>query len=405
MKIKQLVEYFKQQKVSEEGFGHINHLKVAWFYVFNYPIVEAKEQFHKNIIALTKELGAEEKYHTTVTDFFLDYLLHLKYYLGPSELEEGWLQIENFCPLLIKDAKHLIGFYYSKELIESLEAKNNFIEADIVQLDRASLKLSTEDVAVFHCQEQDSPLIVSMPHNGQFIPHSVLQSMNPTALDSADTDWYMSQLYRFLDEMKISTISANYSRYLIDLNRDISGQELYQGADNTELCPTSTFEREALYKPENKPKEEEIQKRATGYWKPYHQKLSALIAKAKAKHGYAIVFDAHSIQSHVPRFFEGQLPDFNFGTNQGATVNQELAKLLESFDVENYSKVINGRFKGGFITRQYAQPDKQVFTVQLELSQATHLDEDKRLINPHKAQQVSKILQRLITEISQYSPV
>lgn len=398
MSAESLISRFKTQQIEANEFNHLAHLTVAWAYVCQYSEVKARERFHQDLIKLTKVLGAEEKYHRTLTDFFLDYLFQVKWYFNT----ESWQLILEKCPLLINNAKKLVSYYYSDNVIESELARRGYVEADIIPLDRASLILSEQDIPVYDLIEKDSPLIVSMPHHGQFIPHDVLQQMTPTALNSADTDWYLVQLYSFLEELGVTRINANYSRYLIDLNRDSSGKVLYKGADNTELCPTSTFDIEPLYEEDEEPDAAEVKRRIELYWQPYHDKLQQLVAETKAKFGYCLLFEAHTIQSHVPRFFDGQLPDFNFGTNEGKTVDQELNGLLQNFDTSDYSKIINGRFKGGFITRQYANPDDNAFTIQLELSQATYLKEKERLYDKQKAADVGKVLQRLLTQLAQF---
>ncbi|AOE49679.1 N-formylglutamate deformylase [Kangiella sediminilitoris] len=397
MGIESLIDKFQKQQLQANEFNHLAHLKVAWHYICSYQLNLAKEKFHRDLVQLTKALGAEDKYHRSLTDFFLDYLLHVKWYLHT----ESWAEVESACPLLISDAKTLVGYYYSDEVIQSTTAKESFIEADIMPLDRASLKFDVTDLPVFDVAEKSSPIIVSMPHHGQFVPHDVLRQMTASALDSADTDWYLVRLYDFLDELGVSRINANYSRYLIDLNRDSGGEVLYKGADNTELCPTSTFDLEPLYDDGKEPHADEIQRRIDLYWKPYHQKLQQLVDEKKAQFGYCLLFEAHTIQSHVPRFFDGQLPDFNFGTNEGETVNQDIKSLLKSFETESYSKVINGRFKGGYITRNYANPDNGVFTLQLELSQATYLDQKHRLYDSVKADKVAHVIRQLLVALKE----
>ncbi len=392
MQIEQLVAKFESQDFQGGDFGHIEHLRIAWHYVCKESLVIAKEKFHSNVQALVTKLGAESKYHRSLTDFFLDYLFHVRLYLG----SDSWELLQKKCLLMIEDAQALIKFYYSDEVIHSEAARQGYIAPDKMPLDRASLKLSLEETPVYELNEYDSPLIVSIPHNGQLIPHDVLQQMEPTALSSQDTDWYLSQLYDFLDELEVTSISANYSRYLIDLNRDSSGVELYKGADNTELCPTSRFDLELLYAKGNEPSAEEIDRRIKQYWQPYHQAIAEQIAKAKVKHGYAILFEVHSIAQEVPRFFDGKLPDFNFGTNDGATVSSELNMSLENFDTGGYSKVINARFKGGFITRHYAKPDDNIFTIQLELSQATYMN---RAELSKELKQIKTDLKRLLSAL------
>ncbi len=402
MNSESLTERFKKQQIEPSEFNHLAHLKVAWDYIGEYSVTQAqaRESFHRDIIQLTKVLGAEEKYHRTLTDFFLDYLYQVKWYLNHNGTSsESWALVEQECSLLIKNAKKLISYYYSDELINSDLARTQYVDADIMPLDRASLRFSEAEIPVFDLVEQDSPLIVSMPHHGQFIPYDVLEQMTDTALISADTDWYLVQLYDFLEELNVTRINANYSRYLIDLNRDSSGKVLYKGADNTELCPTSTFDLEPLYEEDEEPDAQEVARRTELYWKPYHQELERLIKQAKDRFGYCLLFEAHTIQSHVPRFFDGQLPDFNFGTNEGQTVNDQLKAVLENFDTGDYSKIINGRFKGGFITRQYAKPDDNIFTIQLELSQITYLDEKLRLFDQEKASRVEEVIKRLVLEL------
>lgn len=395
MKINQLIEQFETQSIAGGDFNHRNHLRVAWHYITNYSVSRARERIHQGLIKLTKVLGAEEKYHRTMTDFFIDYLLQVKWYLNT----DSWERVEARGEYLLKDARSLIGNYYSDSLLESEEARKEYVEPDLLPLDRATLMLQSADYPVYDLQLQDSPMIVSMPHHGQFIPHGIIKKMLPAAYDSADTDWYLTDLYKFLDELGVTRINANYSRYLIDLNRDKSGEVLYAGADNTELCPSSNFDREPLYAEDNLPDSEEISRRVAHYWQPYHDQLQKLIDRAKEQFGYCLLFEAHTIQSHVPRFFEGRLPDFNFGTNNGATVNTAITQLLEDFDTQEYSKIINGRFKGGYITRHYADPDNQVYCLQLELSQITYLNEQLRLFDQPKAQKVQLVIRQLLQNL------
>jgi N-formylglutamate deformylase len=223
-----------------------------------------------------------------------------------------------------------------------------------------------------------TPLLVSMPHTGTHIPDALAQRMTPVALTVPDTDWHLERLYDFLDALGASVLVANYSRYVVDLNRPPDNANLYPGQDTTGLCPVDTFHREPIYVPGQAPGAAEIAERVAQYWQPYHDKLAEELARLKARHGRALLWDAHSIFSVVPRFFEGTLPDFNLGTADGRACATGVGEAL--LDVASrasaYRAVLNGRFKGGYITRRYGRPDEAMHAVQLELSEATYMEEE-----------------------------
>ena len=176
-----------------------------------------------------------------------------------------------------------------------------------------------------------APLLVSMPHLGIHVPPPIAARMTNSALTVPDTDWNLDRLYDFLGEIGAASIQATHSRYVIDLNRAPDGQTLYPGASNTELCPTTQFDNSPIYRPGQAPSGDEVQARRQTYWSPYHERLAAELAAIKAKHGYALLFDAHSIKSVVPRFFEGRLPDLNLGTGDGSSAAAGLAaRLIEA---------------------------------------------------------------------------
>lgn len=228
-----------------------------------------------------------------------------------------------------------------------------------------------------------APLLVSMPHVGTHIPDSIAARMTPAALEVPDTDWHVDRLYDFLGELGAASIAATHSRYVIDLNRAPDGAALYPGASNTELCPTARFDNAPIYGagPDGRPgapSGTEIVGRTERYWRPYHERLDMELAAMRARHGIVVLFDAHSIRSRVPRFFEGRLPDINLGTGGGASADPALAAaaIEAAAEADGYTSVLNGRFQGGYITRQYGRPDKNVHAIQLELSWITYMDED-----------------------------
>jgi len=246
-------------------------------------------------------------------------------------------------------------------------------------------------------------LLISMPHNGQAIPNAIRQTMAPCANDVSDTDWNMDTLYDFAQSMGASIISPHYSRYVIDLNRNPHGEALYAGADNTELCPTTTFNHEALYLANHQPSPEEVAARVTQYWQPYHQAVAHTLAQLKRQYSKVVLLDAHSIKSQVPRFFSGTLPDFNFGSANGSSCDPALISRIQQLELTPYSSVINGRFKGGYITRAYGDPANNIHALQLELSQRTYMDEDQTCYNEYKAELVKQKLRSMVQCLIDFS--
>jgi N-formylglutamate deformylase len=221
-----------------------------------------------------------------------------------------------------------------------------------------------------------SPLIVSMPHAGTFIPRSIGRELADCAAGRPDTDWHLPRLYDFLADLDATVIVANYSRYVIDMNRPPDGSNLYPGRDTPRLCPVETFDGRPLYR-NAAPDDAQIARRIERVWRPYHGRLSTEIARVKQAHGVALLWDAHSIASHVPKLFEGRLPDLNLGTVQGKSCDPALEAELAAGLRRNpgFTSVVNGRFTGGYITRVFGRPADRVHAVQLEMAECTYMDE------------------------------
>jgi N-formylglutamate deformylase len=247
------------------------------------------------------------------------------------------------------------------------------------------------------------PLLISMPHNGEALPEYIASKMTKQGKNVADTDWHKDKLYAFAKALGAYIIMPKYSRYVIDLNRDPQGVDLYPGANSTELCPTTSFDLAALYLDGQNPDQDEITHRVKTYWQPYHQALKTTLVNIQAEFGKAVLLEAHSILSKVPRFFDGQLPDFNFGTADGASCAAELLTELQKLDYSPYSMITNGRFKGGFITRQYGQPDNNIHAIQLELSQRTYMSEPSHEYNERLAGEVIPKLEQLVQALIKFS--
>ena len=253
----------------------------------------------------------------------------------------------------------------------------------------------------------DSPLVVSVPHAGRYVPDAIALRLSDRAREVPDTDWHVDELYRFAPSIGATLLTATHSRYVVDLNRDPSGKALYAGADNTELCPTRTFGNEPLYAMGDEPTEREIDARRATYFDPYHRLLASEIDRIRARHGYAVLIDGHSIAAEVPRFFSGRLPDLNLGTADGhscdATAQALAAGIVSS--AEGFTHVVNGRFKGGFITRRFGAPADGVHALQLEMTQASYMDEaNPTRFDPSRAAKLTTVLERLLIGLGEWRP-
>jgi formiminoglutamase len=245
------------------------------------------------------------------------------------------------------------------------------------------------------------PLLISMPHAGLKLTPVVEAALVDEALSLPDTDWHIPRLYDFAAELGASTLAAEYSRFVIDLNRPSDDKPMYVGA-TTGLFPSILFDGVPLFKDGQTPSAEERARYLEQIWTPYHQTLEQELQRMRDEFGYALLFDAHSIRGHIPHLFDGRLPDFNLGTFNGASCDPELASRMEQVcaAAKDYSHVLNGRFKGGHITRHYGNPANNIHAVQLELAQSTYMDEFVPFhYRPDLAEPTQVVLKGLLEEM------
>ena len=242
------------------------------------------------------------------------------------------------------------------------------------------------------------PLLVSLPHDGSHIPAELAARMAPESRRAPDTDWHVSRLYAFAKEMGASVLVPSHSRYVVDLNRPPDDVSLYPGQNTTGLCPAVRFSGEAVYLDGQQPSQDEIAARVERYWRPYHALLAEELARLRAAHGRALLWEGHSIRAEVPFLFEGVLPDLNLGTSSGASCSPALQARLEAVlaGQGDYTWVANGRFKGGYITRHYGRPAEGVDAVHLELAQKNYMDEDSFGYDEARASRLLPTLRALL---------
>lgn len=261
--------------------------------------------------------------------------------------------------------------------------------------------------AVFSLQRGTTPLLLSLPHVGTEIPPELRQRLVPRALEVEDTDWHLEPLYAFARGLGATVLAARYSRYVIDLNRPREDTPMYSGVNTTGLCPVSFFTGEPLYRPGQAPDAAEVHQRCERYWRPYHETLQDELQRLREQHGHAVLFDGHSIKSELPWLFEGALPALNLGTADGAScapsMRLALAELLEGQSA--YSHVIDGRFKGGYITRHYGRPVEGIHAVQLEMCWRCYMAEDAPYrLDAARVAGIEPLLRRMLQLLTEWRP-
>jgi len=251
----------------------------------------------------------------------------------------------------------------------------------------------------------DSPLLLGLPHTGTELPGDSAARLNDRGRALADTDWHVHTLYQGLAD-GVSTVRTPIHRYVIDVNRDPGGKSLYPGQNTTALCPLTDFDGAPIYESGQEPDSAETERRRRAYHAPYHAALTGELARIRARHGFAILYDCHSIRSHIPFLFEGTLPDFNIGTNLGTTCAGEIEAAVVRICAGSggYSHTVNGRFKGGWTTRHYGQPKGGVHAIQMELAQSTYMSEcPPWLYDPARAGRLRAHLRMILDMLSGFT--
>lgn len=229
---------------------------------------------------------------------------------------------------------------------------------------------------LYHYYPGIHPVVVNVPHAGTQIPPLLGDRFSREGALLSDTDWYVDQLYNFARDMGVHLLVSMNSRYVVDLNRNKQPETLYPGCFNTEVVPQKTFDEHPIYNKGDEPDSLELQERISAYWQPYHNKLMKVLQHCIEQHGKVVLLDAHSIKSHVPSLFDGELPVLNIGTSNGESAAADLVeKVMRVCEEAPYSSVLNGRFKGGYITRNYGRPDAGCHAIQLEMAQHAYMNE------------------------------
>lgn len=258
---------------------------------------------------------------------------------------------------------------------------------------------------VFQFQSGELPLLISVPHDGRDLPRDMRARMSDVGRSIPDTDWHVAKLYEFAADMGVNVLVANYSRYVVDLNRSADDAELYPGQVATGLCPQQTFAGDSIYR-SGGVDESEKANRIEAYWRPYHAHLRDTLNALREKHGFALLWDAHSIPSVVPRLFDGVLPELNLGSYSGASCEKSIEGAVAAVaTASGHSTAINGRFKGGYITRHYGDPENDIHALQLEIAQRAYMNEHTSAFDSARATVLRDTLRKMLSTFVATGPI
>ena len=247
------------------------------------------------------------------------------------------------------------------------------------------------------------PIIVSVPHCGTLFPEEIKEEFDAgLAARPDDTDWFVDKLYDFAPSMGIEMITGVYSRWVIDLNRDPESKPLYtDGRIITGLCPVTSFKGEEIYVDRRKEvAPEEVTRRFDNYYTPYHKAIKDSLARIVAEHGKVLLWDCHSIRQYVPTIHPKKFPDLILGDNDGCSAEPFLTEMAsKSLHTSGFSFENNYLFKGGYITRQYGQPEQQQHALQLEMTKVNYMDDSEINYDSKKAEVMRDHLKRMFEKL------
>ncbi len=253
-----------------------------------------------------------------------------------------------------------------------------------------------------HVVRGEGPVLLGMPHGGTWLPDAVAARLNARGRLLADADWHIQRLYDGLLP-GATIVAAHFHRYLIDANRDPSGASLYPGQNTTEICPSIDFDGEPIWEDDGAADAHEVAARTAAWHRPYHAAIEAELARIRATHGAAILYDCHSIRPVAPFLFEGRLPDFNIGTDEGRTCAPVVERTVADMcAATGRTMAVNGRFKGGWTTRHYGRPQEGIHVIQMELAQDLYMDLDPPFgFREDKAEPLRQTLASILSALEQ----
>lgn len=256
------------------------------------------------------------------------------------------------------------------------------------KIDYRNLKIFEE----FNSRDPKFPIVLSSPHSGTLFPAEFLENVaiSKDELRSSE-DSFVSEIIMNASNAGIPLISMNIPRTFIDVNRDkieldesmFSNPPTDNGTSTCRRCRVGLgiFHR-VVYPNKNiyggLLSYEEGMERIKNVYDPYHKRLKQLVDKCTRKFGFCLLIDCHSMPSMICNIMnEEKALDFCLCTLFDESCPTQMSEFLsKSLEKYKYRVDFNRPYAGAYITFNYCQPRKNIYTLQLEINRGLYMNEN-----------------------------
>ncbi len=238
--------------------------------------------------------------------------------------------------------------------------------------------------------DQRIPFVFNSPHSGRSYPPAFLQQsqLDPQTIRRSE-DCFVDQLFSSAVMLGAPFLVAHFPRAYLDVNREpyeldakmfvdplpsFANSSSARVAGGLGTVPRLVGEGQEIYA-QKLPLAEALDRIDTIY-KPYHAMLGGVLAATRARFGYGVLVDCHSMPTGI-RFPEsGMRPDFIIGDRFGTSCAPELANsAIHLLREMGYLVAHNKPYAGGYITEHYGSPLKRCHALQIEVNRGLYLNE------------------------------
>ncbi len=261
---------------------------------------------------------------------------------------------------------------------------------------------------------QTLPIVVDVPHAGEWIPEEIAEEMVVgDRLLRRDLDLYVDRFWADAPREGAPLVASNVSRYVIDLNRaadDVSpeavegGEKIYEPGYYQErgVVWRETTGGTAVMDEPLTP--EAFERRLEAIYRPYHRALTDEIERTRREFGHCILVDGHSMPSTGRQGHSDpgrRRADIVPGDVDGASCARTVRWTVEQhYRDHGYSVRSNDPYQGGWITRHYGEPARDVHAIQIEVNRDLYMDEETFEIKEAGLEKLREVCRGVLRELA-----